>query len=370
MWLALNENLDQKNPMKKLVARKLARPIDAFRAFLDSSAAGGIILMVAAALALIVANSALASTYADTLHLRIGPLPVLEWINDALMALFFLLVGLEIKKEVLTGQLSTWSQRALPGIAALGGMIVPALIFLALNFGATGHPKGWAIPSATDIAFTLGVLSLLGPRVPSSLRVFLTALAIIDDLGAVLIIAFFYTGGLNLLALAGAAVVLAGLIALNRTGVVRLLPYLILGATLWVLTFMSGIHATLAGVALAFTIPLSAPRAGEVSFDPGGARFATMGQLRDRTAVRVRQRWGVVCGAVASRFPRHSAARRSPGAILRETGGCIRVLGDRDPRGLGQTPRPRKLAPALCGGAIVWHRVHHEPFYGSPCVPR
>jgi NhaA family Na+:H+ antiporter len=242
--------------MKKLIARKLARPIDAFRAFLDSSAAGGIILMVAAALALIVANSPLASTYADTLHAHIGPLPVLEWINDALMALFFLLVGLEIKKEVLTGQLATWSQRALPGIAAVGGMIVPALIFLALNAGATGHPKGWAIPSATDIAFALGVLSLLGPRVPASLRVFLTALAIIDDLGAVLIIAFFYTAGLKLMALGGAAVVLAGLIALNRTGVARLLPYLILGAVLWILTLMSGIHATLAGVALAFTIPL------------------------------------------------------------------------------------------------------------------
>lgn len=245
--------------MKKVIARKLARPIDAFRAFLESSAAGGIILMVAAALALIAANSPLATAYASTLHVHLGPLPVLEWINDALMALFFLLVGLEIKKEALTGQLATWSQRALPGIAALGGMIVPALIFLALNAGATGHPKGWAIPSATDIAFALGVLSLLGPRVPASLRVFLTALAIIDDLGAVLIIAFFYTGGLNPLALGGAAVVLAGLIALNWTGVTRLLPYLILGVALWVLTFLSGIHATLAGVVLAFTIPLNVP---------------------------------------------------------------------------------------------------------------
>ena len=214
--------------------------------------------MASAVIALLVANSPLYPVYADILHRYVAGLSVLHWVNDGLMAIFFLMVGLEIKREVLDGQLSTWSRRVLPGVAALGGMIVPALIYLAFNLGEAGHPNGWAIPSATDIAFALGVLSLLGPRVPPSLRIFLTALAIIDDLGAVLIIAFFYSGDLNVYALGGAAVVLIALVALNRLGVSRLLPYLLLGAILWFLTLQSGIHATLAGVALAFTIPLSA----------------------------------------------------------------------------------------------------------------
>ncbi|MGA1802682.1 Na+/H+ antiporter NhaA [Rhizobium sp. HT1-10] len=234
------------------------RPISFLRHFLQSSSAGGIVLMASAVIALLVANSPLYPVYADILHRYVAGLSVLHWVNDGLMAIFFLMVGLEIKREVLDGQLSTWSRRVLPGVAALGGMIVPALIYLAFNLGESGHPNGWAIPSATDIAFALGVLSLLGPRVPPSLRIFLTALAIIDDLGAVLIIAFFYSGDLNVYALGGAAVVLIALVALNRLGVSRLLPYLLLGAILWFLTLQSGIHATLAGVALAFTIPLSA----------------------------------------------------------------------------------------------------------------
>ena len=232
------------------------RPRSLLREFLDSSASGGIVLMAAAALALVIANSPLAATYFDILHVYVGGLSVLHWINDGLMAVFFLLVGLEIKREVLDGQLSSWSRRILPGTAALGGMLVPALIYLAFNLGEAGQPKGWAIPAATDIAFALGVLSLLGPRVPMSLRVFLTALAIIDDLGAVIIIALFYTGELNSMALVGAASVLAVLVALNRFGVTRLLPYLALGLVLWVLVLKSGVHATLAGVALALTIPL------------------------------------------------------------------------------------------------------------------
>jgi Na+:H+ antiporter, NhaA family len=175
-----------------------------------------------------------------------------------LMAVFFLLVGLEIKREMLDGQLSTWPRRALPGIGALGGMIVPALIYLAFNVGSDGHPRGWAIPAATDIAFALGVLSLLGPRVPISLKVFLTALAILDDLGAVLIIAVFYTSDLNLYALGGAIFVIGLLRGLNRAGFADLKPYLLLGAILWFLVLMSGIHATIAGVAFALTIPLRA----------------------------------------------------------------------------------------------------------------
>lgn len=232
------------------------RPVSVFREFLDGEAAGGIILMVAAALALIVANSPLAETYFSVLHTYLGPLSVSHWVNDGLMAVFFLLVGLEIKREMLDGQLSTWPRRVLPGIAAAGGMLVPALVYVAINRNNGPALSGWAIPTATDIAFALGVLSLLGSRVPASLRVFLTALAIIDDLGAVIIIAIFYTSGLSLAYLGAAFAVIAVLIVLNRMPVMTLVPYLVLGAILWVLVLKSGVHATLAGVALALTIPL------------------------------------------------------------------------------------------------------------------
>ncbi|MER9140660.1 Na+/H+ antiporter NhaA [Mesorhizobium sp. M0047] len=232
------------------------RPVSVLREFLDSEAAGGIILMMAAALALIVANSPLAETYFSALHAYLGPLSVSHWVNDGLMAVFFLLVGLEIKREMLDGQLSTWPRRALPGIAAAGGMVVPALVYVAINRDNTAALSGWAIPTATDIAFALGVLSLLGSRVPASLKVFLTALAIIDDLGAVIIIAIFYTSGLSLTYLGAAFAVIAALVVLNRMRVMTLLPYLVLGVVLWVLVLKSGVHATLAGVALALTIPL------------------------------------------------------------------------------------------------------------------
>ncbi|GLQ81447.1 Na(+)/H(+) antiporter NhaA [Mesorhizobium huakuii] len=232
------------------------RPVSVFREFLDGEAAGGIILMVAAALALIVANSPLAETYFSILHAYLGPLSVSHWVNDGLMAVFFLLVGLEIKREMLDGQLSTWPRRVLPGIAAAGGMVVPALVYVLINRSNSAALSGWAIPTATDIAFALGVLSLLGSRVPASLKVFLTALAIIDDLGAVIIIAIFYTSGLSLAYLGAAFAVIAVLVVLNRMRVMTLVPYLVLGAILWVLVLKSGVHATLAGVALALTIPL------------------------------------------------------------------------------------------------------------------
>jgi NhaA family Na+:H+ antiporter len=225
-------------------------------AFLRSEAAGGVLLMIAAALAIAIANSPVASLYFSLLDTYIGPLSLLHWINDALMAVFFLLVGLEIKREFVEGQLSSWSRRALPGIAALGGMVAPALIYLAMTRGDSTATSGWAIPTATDIAFALGVLALLGSRVPVSLKIFLTALAIIDDLGAVIIIALFYTKGLSLpmLGLAGACIV--ALIVLNRLNVVRLWAYLGIGALLWFFVLKSGVHATLAGVALALTIPI------------------------------------------------------------------------------------------------------------------
>ncbi|MBN7809173.1 Na+/H+ antiporter NhaA [Agrobacterium rosae] len=226
------------------------------RHFLDKEASGGIVLMVVAVLAIITANSPLAKTYFDLLHIYIGPLSLQHWINDALMAVFFLLVGLEIKREMLDGQLSTWSRRILPGAAAAGGMLFPGLFYVYFNWNDPAALRGWAIPTATDIAFALGVLSLLGSRVPASLKIFLAALAIIDDLGAVIVIAIFYTADLNILALAGAGIVVGNLIIFNRMGVKALWPYLVLGAVLWVLVFASGVHATLAGVILALTIPL------------------------------------------------------------------------------------------------------------------
>ncbi|SCM70167.1 Na(+)/H(+) antiporter NhaA [uncultured Pleomorphomonas sp.] len=225
------------------------------RRFLDSESSSGLLLMAIAFLAIITANSPLADAYFSALHAYIGPLSLQHWINDALMAVFFLMVGLEIKREMTDGQLSSWTRRLLPGVAAAGGMLVPALIYVAFNHAYPKAIHGWAIPSATDIAFALGVLSLLGPRVPTSLKVFLAALAIIDDLGAVIIIALFYTNGLSLLDLAGSAIVVAVLFALNKRGVNSLIPYLLLGAILWLLVFRSGIHATIAGVLLALTIP-------------------------------------------------------------------------------------------------------------------
>lgn len=241
--------------MMTMILTTKGRP-SALRRFIDSEASGGIILMAAAILALAAANSPLAGAYFAVLKTYLGPLSVSHWINDALMAVFFLLVGLEIKRELVDGQLATWPRRVLPGVCAAGGMAVPALIFASLNWDNAEVSRGWAIPTATDIAFALGVLSLFGNRVPASMKVFLTALAIIDDLGAVIIIAIFYTGDLQLWALGGAAAVLAALTILNRAGVKALLPYLILGAGLWVFVFLSGVHATVAGVALALTIPI------------------------------------------------------------------------------------------------------------------
>ena len=226
------------------------------RRFLEGEASGGLVLMAVAALAILTANSSFAETYFDALHIYLGPLSLQHWINDALMAVFFLLVGLEIKREMLDGQLSSWSRRILPGAAAAGGMLFPALIYVAFNWSDPSALRGWAIPTATDIAFALGVISLFGSRVPSSLKIFLAALAIIDDLGAVIVIALFYTADLNLWALGGTAVVLAVLYGLNRSKVMALWPYLMLGVGLWILVFASGVHATLAGVMLALTIPL------------------------------------------------------------------------------------------------------------------
>ncbi|KQT50000.1 sodium:proton antiporter [Methylobacterium sp. Leaf456] len=235
--------------------RTLPRPLSAIRTVMANEAAGGVVLMAAAAAALAVANSPLAEGYHHALHVYVGPLSLLHWINDGLMAVFFLLVGLEIKREALDGRLRTWPDRVLPGLAAAAGMVAPALVYLAFNAGA-GTARGWAIPAATDIAFALGVLALLGPRVPISLKVFLSAVAIVDDLGAVVIIALFYTGSLDTAMLAAAAGVLALLLALNRLGVRALPPYLLAGLALWFFVLRSGVHATVAGVLLALFVPI------------------------------------------------------------------------------------------------------------------
>ena len=232
------------------------RPLSALRTLLSSEAAGGLALALAAALAFGVANSAFAPAYFDSLHRQVGGLEVLHWINDGLMTLFFLLVGLELKRELLDGQLRTWSRRILPAAAAASGMIVPAILYVALNADHAPGLRGWAIPIATDIAFALGVLALLGSRAPVSLKVLLTAIAVLDDLGAITVIALFYTDGLALTPLLLAGLGLGLLVACNRRGVRALWPYLLIGLGVWWGVLQSGVHATLAGVAVALTIPI------------------------------------------------------------------------------------------------------------------
>jgi Na+:H+ antiporter, NhaA family len=234
--------------------------------FLEHEAAGGLCLLAAAAVALVIANSPLAGAYEHLLHapatLGFAPLALskslLHWINDGLMAIFFFLVGLEIKREFLAGALSSRKSAALPVIAALGGMMVPALIYAVINWDNPVALKGWAIPAATDIAFAVAVLAVLGSRIPPALKIFLLALAIIDDLGAIVIIALFYTDNLSIQALLFAALGILGLAALNRSHVTRTWPYIIFGLFVWLCVLKSGVHATLAGVATALAIPLRA----------------------------------------------------------------------------------------------------------------
>ena len=234
-----------------------------FKWFFKLEAASGILLLISAVIALYISNSGLSNLYFDTLdkYIFIGinefglKLSVLHWINDALMAIFFFFVTLEIKREFLQGELSSLKQAMLPIIGAVGGMLVPALIYIIINIDTPTTLNGWAIPSATDIAFSIGILSLLGSRVPISLKVFLTALAIIDDLGAIVIIAFFYSGDLSIKYLMLILIAFIFLLILNRLSVKRFFPYLIVGLFLWFFTYKSGVHATIAGVLLATVIP-------------------------------------------------------------------------------------------------------------------
>jgi len=239
---------------------KLSKP---FKWFFQLEAASGLVLLVAAIFALLISNSNYSELYFYTLekYLFIGinnfglKLSVHHWINDALMAIFFFFVTLEIKREFIQGELSNLKKALLPIIAAVGGMLVPALFYILVNYDNSETLNGWAIPSATDIAFSLGILSLLGSRVPISLKIFLTALAIIDDLGAILIIAFFYSGDLSITYLSLILISYIFLLILNKYGVKTFLPYLIIGIFMWFFTYKSGIHATIAGVLLATTIP-------------------------------------------------------------------------------------------------------------------
>ena len=234
-----------------------------FKWFFKLEAASGLVLLIAAIIALVISNSNFSELYFNTLeqYLFIGinnfglKLSVHHWINDLLMAIFFFFVTLEIKREFIQGELSNLKKALLPIIGAVGGMVIPALVYVVINFGNAETLNGWAIPSATDIAFSLGILSLLGSRVPISLKIFLTALAIIDDLGAILIIAFFYSGDLSISYLSLILISYIFLLILNKFGVKKFLPYLIIGAFMWFFTYKSGIHATIAGVLLASTIP-------------------------------------------------------------------------------------------------------------------
>jgi len=240
--------------------KNLSRP---FKWFFQLEAASGLVLLIAAIIALIVSNSFYSELYFHTLeqYLFIGindfglKLSVHHWINDLLMAIFFFFVTLEIKREFIHGELSNIKKALLPIIGAIGGMVIPALVYIVINFGNSETLNGWAIPSATDIAFSLGILSLLGSRVPISLKIFLTALAIIDDLGAILIIAFFYSGDLSISYLSLILISYIFLLVLNKFGVKKFLPYLLIGSFMWFFTYKSGIHATIAGVLLASTIP-------------------------------------------------------------------------------------------------------------------
>ena len=240
--------------------KKLSKP---FKWFFQLEAASGLVLLIAAIIALVISNSIFSELYFSTLeqYLFIGinnfglKLSVHHWINDLLMAIFFFFVTLEIKREFIQGELSNLKKALLPIIGAVGGMVIPALVYVFINFGNAETLNGWAIPSATDIAFSLGVLSLLGSRVPISLKIFLTALAIIDDLGAILIIAFFYSGDLSISYLSLILISYIFLLILNKVGVKNFLPYLLIGSFMWFFTYKSGIHATIAGVLLASTIP-------------------------------------------------------------------------------------------------------------------
>jgi len=338
------------------------------RDFLRLEAAGGILLFAGGAAAMVCANTAAAELYGYFLgtpvQIRVGAFeiakPLLLWINDGLMAVFFLFVGLELKREVLRGKLSRPSQVALPALAAAGGMLAPGLIYAGLNWGNELTMRGWAIPTATDIAFAVGVLALLGSRVPPALKLFVLTLAILDDLGAILVIAFFYTEKIALGALGVAAVAVAALAVLNRRGVVEIQPYLFIGLVLWAAVLKSGIHATIAGVLLAMFIPLRVP-------DDPPPLVRLEHELHE--VVRVRQFGRVpgrrdACGLAREgarghrRRPRDRQARRR---LRRELA--------RDPARDRPLARRCRLDAPAWRRPLVRHRLHDEPVHRHARFP-
>ncbi len=345
------------------------RWLDILRVFLRSEAAGGIALILSALFALAWANSPAGDDYRSLLAWQFGAGPLrmsfAAWVNDGLMAVFFLFVGLELRREITEGELSSPRRVAAPGLAALGGMIVPALIYAGFNWNDAPALRGWAVPVATDIAFALAVMGVLGRRVPTGLKVFLVALAIMDDLGAIVVIAVFYTRSLGLGALAGAALVWAALFGLNRAGVRRLLPYLLGGALLWLLLLRSGVHSTLAGVALAFVVPRqSADRLENALANPvaflvlpifglanAGLSFASLppGAWADRAALGVAL--GLFLGKQAGVFGAAFLAQRLQLAQLPE----------------GVTMRQLYGAAVLCGiGFTMSLFINDLAFRGGP----
>lgn len=233
--------------------------------FIEAQSSGGILLLIMAALAIAIANFSWGTLYQSFLHMPLGPLSVELWVNDVLMAIFFLGVGLEVKHEMVDGALNTWSKRILPSIAALMGVVAPAAIYYMFTQSQPELIRGWAIPTATDIAFSIGIISLLGSRVPMTAKVFLTTLAVVDDLIAIVIIAVAYTESFNFLFMGGAVVIILLLILLNKKGIITAWPYVILGAFLWFCIFKSGLHATMAGVILAMTIPTRGTKSSAVA---------------------------------------------------------------------------------------------------------
>ena len=335
--------------------------------FFQWEGASGVLLMGAALLALFAANSPLSSLYDQLLTLKLGLhfgdsaiiKPLVLWINDGLMAVFFLLVALEIKREVLEGELSSLDRVALPTIAAVGGMAAPALVYLLVTWGDPVAMNGWAIPAATDIAFALGVLALLGKRVPTSLKLFLLTLAVVDDLGAVVIIAVFYTSKLAPISLLIALAALAVLIAMNRMRVRSTAAYILVGMVAWFAVLNSGVHATLAGVAVGLIIPHS--RDGETSMlarlehnlQPWVAFFIVPVFAFANAGV-------ALTGLAAGRPDLTGAVGDRPGPVSGQTGRRVRLRLGGHQAGLGAAAPGRELAPALRRGAAYGHRFHHE----------
>ncbi|MEY9783784.1 hypothetical protein ABIA23_005251 [Sinorhizobium fredii] len=343
------------------------------RQFLDNEAAGGVVLMVAAVIAVITANSPFADRYFSLLDLYIGPISLQHWINDALMSLFFLLVGLEIKREMLDGQLSSWSRRILPGAAAAGGMLFPALVYLYFNWNDPAALGGWAIPTATDIAFALGVLSLFGNSLPVSLKIFLATLAIVDDLGAVIVIALLYTAELNYLPLAAAGIVIGNLIIFNRMGLTALWPYLSLGGLLLVLVFASGVHPTMAGIMLALTIPLKlAPGTSEAARDTSPLHKLEhyLQKLPCLAALRFCKCRPFVCWDIPVGFLRPANDGRGNRLVLWEVdwgpwdSRCSRKIAP------CQSPHKGQLGSNDGRRTLVRNRLHDEPLYRTPGIQR